>query len=129
MKDEYRLVALEKEPDETSDEARSMLFFKMLDIVRDGQLQWMAESFDDLEAAIPEGVYVVAHKRVVAKGGSLFFKGALVRARKHDLIRFLRQAANSGDLRELLVAPSFEGEPPFVLHAGEDVNFCIYVKR
>ncbi|MBT2118896.1 hypothetical protein KK141_11275 [Dyella sp. LX-66] len=128
MKDEYRLLALEKERDEASDEARSMLFFKMLDIVRDGQLQRMAESLDDLDAAIPEGVYVIAHKHVVAKGGSLSFKGVLVRARKQDLIRFLRRAIDSGDLRELLIAPSFEDVPPFVLHAGEDVNFCIYVK-
>ncbi|WP_408952955.1 hypothetical protein [Lysobacter sp. Hz 25] len=129
MKNEYRLAALEKEIDETSDEAKSTLFFKMLDTVSDGQLQWMTESVDDLEAAIPDGGYVIAHKHVVAKGKSLLFKGTLARTRKHNLIRFLKQAIDSCDLRELLVAPSFEDEPSFVLHASEDVKFCIYVNR
>ncbi|WP_338811467.1 hypothetical protein V2V90_24420 (plasmid) [Agrobacterium leguminum] len=36
MKNEYRLASLERESDETSDEAKSMLFFKMLDTPHGG---------------------------------------------------------------------------------------------
>lgn len=130
MRDRFRFDSLRRDEDGTplSDEAASAIFFRMLAALEGGAPIRQLETVAALAAAIAEGRYRVAHKRVSVKGKERRFAGAFAIARKRELIEYLAAAMAEGDLREMLIAPepSQDAAADWVLHVDEDAQLLFY---
>lgn len=129
MRNLYRFAALRACADNApvSDEIASARFFAMLAVIETGRRTHSPQTLDALAAELADGRYWLAQKLVVAKGRTRRFAGAFAIARKPELIEFLAGAIDSGDVREMLIAPEWrDGDPNPVVHVGEDAGFDIH---
>jgi len=130
MRDRFRFDSLRRADGgaSVSDEAASAIFFSMLAALDGGDPVRRLQTVAALAAALPDGRYFVAHKRVSVKGRSRRFAGAFAIAHKRELVGFVAAALAEGDLRELLVAPepSPDAVADWVLHIDEDAQFLFY---
>lgn len=117
MKNQYRFENLNR-AELPSDADEAEIFFSMRDVTT-GPAHTI-KTIDELEGLLGDGFYYVASNHVVHKGKSVIFRGRVVMAEKAMLLLFLREAAATGDLRPLLIAPKFISHPEQVIFISED---------
>ncbi|WP_407483147.1 hypothetical protein [Elizabethkingia meningoseptica] len=105
------------------------LFAAMCNFCDNGLPKYFTSSIEEFFWRIPNMVYCIVNNKITFKGGRSTFEGKMVYATKRNLMEFLMKAAEKEELKDYLIAPIFETEPPLVGWITKTGSFCVYTVR
>lgn len=104
------------------------LFFAMWDMQENGHLRSVVYRLEEFFWNIPDMLYCIALNTLAIKHNRRTFKGKLVYATKQNLRDFLFLLEANGELKDYVIAPVFETEPPFVGAISKVGHCCMFTK-
>lgn len=127
MKHHYTFQALVRS-ELLSREEEQRIFFLMRNAVALID-EWLPINDLDALASVLRGQRCyVAHNVITRKGRAVMFSGRTCLSTTADVLAFLDDAAQAGDVRPMLVSPYFTGQPDRVVMIDED-QICLYAVR
>jgi len=127
MKNMYEFSGLKKEKSVETGKSRD-IFFSMLDIIENGNLEFSTENFSEILAIIPDGKYWIAQNLVSWKGKKKLFLGRIACAFKHDIAEYIEHLVKIEDLRNFILCPVFISDSKITVLISDEGLFLLYKK-